>query len=180
MSSTVSWLTNSALVYEPKCWGMGGGGVSANEHNCAHGAQINFGDLTPYLTKCPKASILVLIYFLCIISAGPTYPPRPLLFFTLLFANFPTPFAWIFHSVLSLQVLTFFLTVYSLSECFSSSPFNYFTLLIPSCYYFQLSNKFHSHFYDFFSSLLQLPSASFFTFHSLSPYIWKVTFPILP
>jgi hypothetical protein len=30
----------------------GGGdcGVSANEHSCAHGAQINFGDLAPYLT----------------------------------------------------------------------------------------------------------------------------------
>ncbi len=27
----------------------GGGGVSANEYSCAHGAQINFGDLTPYL-----------------------------------------------------------------------------------------------------------------------------------
>jgi hypothetical protein len=25
-------------------------GVSANEYSCAHGAQINFGDLTPYLT----------------------------------------------------------------------------------------------------------------------------------
>ncbi len=25
-------------------------GVSANEYNCAHGAQINFGDLTLYLT----------------------------------------------------------------------------------------------------------------------------------
>jgi hypothetical protein len=25
-------------------------GVSANENSCAHGAQINFGDLTPYLT----------------------------------------------------------------------------------------------------------------------------------
>jgi hypothetical protein len=24
--------------------------VSANEYSCAHGAQINFGDLTPYLT----------------------------------------------------------------------------------------------------------------------------------
>ncbi len=35
------------------CGGMGGGGgygVSANEYSCAHGAQINFGDLTPYLT----------------------------------------------------------------------------------------------------------------------------------
>ncbi len=40
------WLTNSALIYEPKC---GGCGVSAIEYNCAHGAQINFGDLTPYL-----------------------------------------------------------------------------------------------------------------------------------
>jgi hypothetical protein len=29
---------------------MGGGGVSAKEYSCAHGAQINFGDLTPYLT----------------------------------------------------------------------------------------------------------------------------------
>jgi hypothetical protein len=114
----LSWLTNSALVYEPKCGGgrgcgvsaneysqgdtktcrlslrtnsvlvsytvqgpmrggLGGGGgcrVSANEYNCAHHvtwspnklwrsisifnllvqlytcAQINFGDVTPYLT----------------------------------------------------------------------------------------------------------------------------------
>jgi hypothetical protein len=32
--------------------GGGGGvaGISANEYSCAHGAQINFGDLTPYLT----------------------------------------------------------------------------------------------------------------------------------
>jgi hypothetical protein len=27
-----------------------GCGVSANEYSCAHGAQINFRDLTPYLT----------------------------------------------------------------------------------------------------------------------------------
>jgi hypothetical protein len=41
----LSWLTNSALVYEPK-WGGGGGyRFSANEYGCAHGAQINFGDL---------------------------------------------------------------------------------------------------------------------------------------
>ncbi len=45
----LSWLTNSALVYEPKCGGGGAFGVSANEHS-AHGAQINFGDLTPCLT----------------------------------------------------------------------------------------------------------------------------------
>ncbi len=36
-------LTNSALVYEPR-------GVSANEYSWAHGAQKNFGDLTPYVT----------------------------------------------------------------------------------------------------------------------------------
>jgi hypothetical protein len=42
------WLINSALVYEPKSGGEGGScGVSANEDSCAHGAQINFGDLTP-------------------------------------------------------------------------------------------------------------------------------------
>ncbi len=46
----LSWLTSSALVYEPKGRGGGGCGVSANEYRCAHGAQINFGDLTPYLT----------------------------------------------------------------------------------------------------------------------------------
>jgi hypothetical protein len=51
-SSNVSGLTNSALVYEPKCGGKRGEGcgVSANEYSCTHGAQINFGDLTPYLT----------------------------------------------------------------------------------------------------------------------------------
>jgi hypothetical protein len=27
-----------------------GCGVSANEYSCAHGAQKNYGDLTPYLT----------------------------------------------------------------------------------------------------------------------------------
>ncbi len=49
----LSWLPDSALVYEPKYGGMGGRGgwgVSANECSCAHGAQINFRDLTPYLT----------------------------------------------------------------------------------------------------------------------------------
>ncbi len=33
----LSWLTNNALVYEP------------NEYSCTHRAQVNFGDLTPYL-----------------------------------------------------------------------------------------------------------------------------------
>jgi hypothetical protein len=39
-------MTNSALVYEPKC--AGGGGVV--RYQLYKGAQINFGDLTPYLT----------------------------------------------------------------------------------------------------------------------------------
>ncbi len=42
--SRLFWLTNSALVYEPKCEVRGFQGLS-----CAHGAQINFGDLTPFL-----------------------------------------------------------------------------------------------------------------------------------
>jgi hypothetical protein len=48
----LSWLTNSALVYEFKCGGMGEGRLraSTNEYSCTHGAQINFGDLTPCLT----------------------------------------------------------------------------------------------------------------------------------
>jgi hypothetical protein len=37
MSSILA--TNSALVYEPKCGGRGGYGVSANEYSCAQGAQ---------------------------------------------------------------------------------------------------------------------------------------------
>jgi hypothetical protein len=32
----LSWLTNGALVYEPKCAGGGGCGVSANEYISAH------------------------------------------------------------------------------------------------------------------------------------------------
>ncbi len=47
----LSWLTNSALVlYMSPNAGGGGCGASANENSCAHGAQRNFGDLTPYLT----------------------------------------------------------------------------------------------------------------------------------
>jgi hypothetical protein len=43
----LSWLTNSAFVYEPKCGGRGVAGsqpMSTALHN-AHGAQINVEDL---------------------------------------------------------------------------------------------------------------------------------------
>jgi hypothetical protein len=50
-------------------WGGGGGGcgvsLSANEYSCAHGAQINFGNLTPYLTCVYK-----LLYTYCKCRAG--------------------------------------------------------------------------------------------------------------
>jgi hypothetical protein len=36
----LSWVTNIALVYEPKCGGKGVAGNLANEYSCAHGAQI--------------------------------------------------------------------------------------------------------------------------------------------
>ncbi len=54
----LSWLTNSVLVYEPKCQGLGGGGA-AGKHpmikaECAHGVQINFGDLTGKVMLFPK------------------------------------------------------------------------------------------------------------------------------
>ncbi len=52
-------LTNSAFVYEPKCGGRRGScGVAANECSCAHGAQINFGDLTPWLQATSRISKL--------------------------------------------------------------------------------------------------------------------------
>ncbi len=56
--------------------GVGGGGgcrVSANEYSCAHGAQINFGDLTPYLTCA-------------------CYAPAPIIFFLLHYSAIPYPF----------------------------------------------------------------------------------------
>ncbi len=40
----LSWLTNSALVYEPKC-GEGEVAGPKNKYSCAHVAQLNFGDL---------------------------------------------------------------------------------------------------------------------------------------
>ncbi len=41
--SSISWLTNSALVYEPKC-GLGSQPMKTctSTYSCAHGAQINF------------------------------------------------------------------------------------------------------------------------------------------
>ncbi len=36
----------------PNAGGGGGCGVAADEYSCGHGAQINFRDLTPYLTNC--------------------------------------------------------------------------------------------------------------------------------
>jgi len=45
--SRLSWLTNCAFVYESKCGGSCE--VSAYEYSYT-GAQINFGDLTPYFT----------------------------------------------------------------------------------------------------------------------------------
>jgi hypothetical protein len=46
----LTWLTNSALVYEPELGGRWGCGVLANERICSHGDQINFGDHIYYLT----------------------------------------------------------------------------------------------------------------------------------
>ncbi len=41
--------------------GGGGCGVSANKYSCAHGAQINFGDPTPYLTYGTNRMLLTLL-----------------------------------------------------------------------------------------------------------------------
>jgi hypothetical protein len=41
--------------------GEGDCGVSANEYSCAHGAQINVGDLTPYLTYVCTCIIIALL-----------------------------------------------------------------------------------------------------------------------
>jgi hypothetical protein len=55
----LSVLTNSGLFYESQYGGWGGGwGVSANEYSCAHGAQINFGDLPSYLTYVLNLSVM--------------------------------------------------------------------------------------------------------------------------
>jgi hypothetical protein len=46
----LSWLTNSALVYEPKCGERGELRGLKPMSTAYKGAQINFEDLTPYLT----------------------------------------------------------------------------------------------------------------------------------
>jgi hypothetical protein len=53
-SYRLSWLTNSSLVYEPKCGGGGGWVAGSQPLSTAvlrTGAQINFVDLTPYLSN---------------------------------------------------------------------------------------------------------------------------------
>jgi hypothetical protein len=50
----LSLLTNSALVYEPKCGGGESCGVPANEYSCAPRSPNNFGDLTLYKTYGPS------------------------------------------------------------------------------------------------------------------------------
>ncbi len=48
---SLSWLTHSALVYDPKCGGKGGVAGSQPMSIAVYTrAQINFVDLTPYLT----------------------------------------------------------------------------------------------------------------------------------
>jgi hypothetical protein len=50
----LSWLTNSAPVYESK-GGGGNGGSQPMSIQLYTGGQIYFGDLTPYLTYGPNA-----------------------------------------------------------------------------------------------------------------------------
>jgi hypothetical protein len=44
--------------------------VTANEYTCAHGTQVNFRDLTPYLIINDSANTHL--------SAHPLFPPYPL------------------------------------------------------------------------------------------------------
>jgi hypothetical protein len=46
-----SWLTNSVLVYEPKCGGSGGGTGSQPMSTAVHKSPNKIGDLTPFLTS---------------------------------------------------------------------------------------------------------------------------------
>jgi hypothetical protein len=56
----LSWLTNSSLVYEPKC---GGGGDARSQ--LYTGAQINFRDLTSY---SPMPGDLLIIQYSLIVT----------------------------------------------------------------------------------------------------------------
>jgi len=40
------------------CGGGGECGVSVNDNSCTHRAQINFGDLTPYITYDPQGAYI--------------------------------------------------------------------------------------------------------------------------
>ncbi len=57
MICRLSWLANSALLYEPKRGGGEGGGcgVSANEYSCRQ--RINFADLTLYFAYGENGTI---------------------------------------------------------------------------------------------------------------------------
>jgi hypothetical protein len=82
MRCRLSLLTNSAFVYESQCggWGGGGAGFSANEYRCAHhvtkqGAQINFGDLPPYLLTYGAYGFMLsgIVLQCCSLYPVPTY-----------------------------------------------------------------------------------------------------------
>jgi hypothetical protein len=46
----VFYSRNTFKLYSSPVRGGDVAGVSANKYSCSHGAQTNFGDLTPYLT----------------------------------------------------------------------------------------------------------------------------------
>jgi hypothetical protein len=59
--------------------GGGGWGVSANEYSCEQGAQINFRDLTPYLTysggnTSPTAPYYSWVMFASLMTTPPFIP----------------------------------------------------------------------------------------------------------
>ncbi len=60
----LSWLTNSALVSEAKC-GEGGSRGLSQWVQLYTGAQINFGDLTTYLTYANDPVLSRLSFFVC-------------------------------------------------------------------------------------------------------------------
>ncbi len=55
---SISWLTKSALVHEPKCGGRGGVAESQPMSTAVHTEpKLNFGDLAPYLTYASPATL---------------------------------------------------------------------------------------------------------------------------